>query len=67
MLKIKLTFEMDEESIREVFENYEIKFSKKKLAELKADIKENEPNLQEELQERFEEVIAEWIENMFNE
>ena len=67
MLKVKISFEMDEESIREVFENYEIKFSKKKIAELKADIKENEHNLQEELQERFEEVIAEWIENMFSE
>ena len=40
MLKIKVEFELDEEQVKEIFESYNKKFTKKKFAELKRLLKE---------------------------
>ena len=74
MLKIKVEFEIDEENIQDIFENYDIKFTKKKLAELKRNIKENEDTdfdfayeLKEELDDDFREFLGNFISELFGE
>ena len=64
MIKLSVDFELDEERLREIFEGQEIKFSKKKIAELKRDLANNE-YVQEALEERFEEFIEELICELF--
>jgi uncharacterized protein YaaR (DUF327 family) len=67
MLKYTFTFEIDEDNLKEIFESYDIKFSKKKLAELKKEITSSGEHLiQEDMQERFEEIIAEWVDSVLN-
>ena len=67
MLKITMTFEMDEEQLREIFESYDIKFTKKKAKELQMEMEESVSNVQTDMEERFEEIVGEWIENQFEE
>lgn len=67
MLKFKITFEMDEERLRELFEERDLKCTKAKMKELKKDLQENENMLQDELEAKFEEVVDEWLDNMFEE
>ena len=64
MIKLSVDLELDEERLREIFEGQEIKFSKKKIAELKRDLANNE-YVQEALEERFEEFIEELICELF--
>lgn len=65
MLKITLTFEMEEEQLREMFENNDIRFSKKKVKELKSEMDFSIDVVQSELEERFEEIVNEWVQNTF--
>lgn len=74
MLKIKVEFEIEEEAIQDIFESYEIKFTKKKLAELKRKIKENEDTdydfgyeLQNELDDDFRDFLGNFINDLFGE
>lgn len=67
MLKITMTFEMDEEQLKEIFDNYDIKFTKKKAKELQMEMEESVSNVQTDMEERFEEIVGEWIENQFEE
>lgn len=64
MIKLSVDLELDEERLREIFEGQEIKFSKKKITELKRDLANNE-YVQEALEERFEEFIEELICELF--
>jgi ribosomal protein L12E/L44/L45/RPP1/RPP2 len=62
---IKITIELNEEQIREAFENAEVRFSKAKLKTLKDEIEFQDIDIKEllenALQERLEEMIAdEW-------
>jgi hypothetical protein len=66
-LKISLTFEMDEEQLREIFDSYDLKFTKKKVKELQAEMDYGLDNVQVDMEERFQEVVEEWIQNQFDE
>ena len=66
-IKLTLTFEVDEEQLREIFENYEIKFTKKKAKELQDEMDYGLDNIQVDMEERFIEVVEEWIQNQFDE
>jgi transcriptional regulator of heat shock response len=66
-LKLTLSFEIDEETLREVFENFELKFTKKKIKELQEDLDQNFDSVQVDMEERFQEVVEEWIQNYFDE
>jgi len=74
MLKIKVEFQIEEEDIQDIFESYDIKFTKKKLAELKRNLKENEDTdydfayeLQNELDDDFREFLGNFISSLFDE
>lgn len=74
MLKVKVEFELDEENIQDIFESYDIKFTKKKLAELKRKLKENEDTdydfayeLQNELDDDFRDFLGNFINDLFGE
>lgn len=67
MLKLTLTFEMDEEQLRGIFEDRDIKFTKKKAKELQEELKDNYDSVQVDMEERFAEIVEEWIENQFEE
>jgi hypothetical protein len=66
-IKLTLSFEIDEETLREVFENFELKFTKKKIKELQEDLDQNFDSVQVDMEERFQEVVEEWIQNYFDE
>lgn len=64
MFKITFNFEMDEEQLRDIFENHDIKFSKKKVKEIKQDMEFNFDTVMIEMEEKFSEVFEEWLDNM---
>lgn len=64
MIKITVDLELDEERLREIFEEQEIKFSKKKVTELQRDLDNNE-YVQETIEEAFEEFVEELICELF--
>jgi hypothetical protein len=66
MLKFKIDFEIDEERLMEMFENREVKFSKNKIKVLKSQMNENFSDWFDELNEEFERIVDDWIENYFN-
>lgn len=66
MLKIVMEFEFDEEQMRETFDNNEIKFTKKKVKELKEVLDEIHSDTQSELEERLEEIISEQVYAIFD-
>lgn len=49
MIKIKLDVELTEEQVKDIFESYGYKFTKKKTAELKKSIKENPEQIHDEI------------------
>lgn len=55
---------MDEEQLRDIFENHDIKFSKKKVKEIKQDMEFNFDTVMLEMEEKFSEVFEEWLDNM---
>lgn len=65
MLKLTLTFELDEEQLRDIFESNEIKFSKKKVKEIQATLEETEMDIQSNLDEVFEEIVTEILTDLF--
>jgi protein associated with RNAse G/E len=65
MVKLTLTFEMDEEQLKEIFESYDIKFSKKKAKELQKEMDFSSDDVQVEMEERFQEIVEEWVQNLF--
>ncbi len=67
MLKLTITFEMDEDQLREIFESNDLKFTKKKAKELQKEMDFSLDNVQVDMEERFEEIVDEWIQNQFDE
>jgi hypothetical protein len=65
MLKLTFTFEIDEEQLREMFDSYEIKFSKKKAKDLQKEMDYSLDDVQVDMEERFAEIVEEWIQNTF--
>jgi hypothetical protein len=66
MVKVTLTFEMDEDKLREIFDDYDVKFTKKKAKELQTDLNLNLFQVEEDMWERFEEIVSEWVDNTLN-
>jgi hypothetical protein len=66
-ITLTLTFEVDEEQLREIFENYELKFTKKKIKELQTEMDYSLDDIQVDMEERFLEVVEEWIQNTCDE
>jgi len=74
MIKIKVEFQIEEEDIQDIFESYDVKFTKKRLAELKRAIKENADTdydfgyeLGNELDDDFREFLGNFISSLFEE
>lgn len=65
MVKITLTFEMEEEQLRELFESCEVRFSKKKAQELQEELEGTHDDVQIQLEEPFEEIITDMIQELF--
>jgi hypothetical protein len=65
MLKLTFTFEIDEDQLREMFDSYEIKFSKKKVKDLQKEMDYSLDDVQVDMEERFAEIVEEWIQNTF--
>jgi hypothetical protein len=60
-LKVNLNLEMDEERLREIFDGYEIRFSKAKIKRLKEMIDDIMPDIIEVMEETLEEQIGDLI------
>jgi lipoate-protein ligase A len=65
MIKITLTFEMDEEQLKDMFEANEVKFSKKKAKELQEELEGTHDDVQIQLEDSFEEIVDEMIRELF--
>ncbi len=66
-MKIILTFELEEDEIKEIFEGQEIKFTKKKLAELKRAIKDQDIDLAYQVEDDVRDALTDAISDMFGE
>jgi hypothetical protein len=64
-MKFKIELEIDPERVEEMFDEREIKFSKRKMTELKKILQENMADWIAELEERFEEIVDTSIEENF--
>lgn len=64
-LKININLEIDEERLREIFEEQEIKFTKKKAAEINDDFENGFD--QDELNELFEEMFVSFLTENYGE
>lgn len=65
MLKLTFTFEMDEEQLEEIFDSYDIKFTKAKAKKLQKEMDYSQDDVQVDMEERFQEIVEEWIQNTF--
>lgn len=61
MLKFKVSFEIEEEQLRDLFDEYEVKFSKAKLKAIVKHMEEAEFELQDLLNDTFVEFISNFI------
>jgi hypothetical protein len=66
-MAIKIEVFLEQEQIEELFENAEVKFSKKKLKELKDNIANADMDIKERLEEAFAEIIEEMISDEWGE
>lgn len=66
-VKVQVTLEINEEQLRDIFESYDIKFTKKKVKELNGEINDNEAVWFSDLEESFEEIVGNWLQEMFDE
>lgn len=67
MIKLTFTVALDEEQLRDLFEEREIKFSKAKAKKLQKELDYNADDIQSVFEENFEEIVDETIEDMFGE
>ena len=65
MIKFTVVFEIEEEELKELFESNEVKFSKKKAKEVQEELNNTDIDVQEVLQEAFEEIVSETIQELF--
>jgi len=65
VIKFTVVFEIEEEELKELFESNEVKFSKKKAKEVQEELNNTDIDVQEVLQEAFEEIVSETIQELF--
>jgi histone H3/H4 len=65
--EITITVVLDDERLREIFDNNDVKFSKAKVKRVKEVIDEIESDIQERLEESLEEFIEEIVQEEFGE
>jgi histone H3/H4 len=65
--EITITVVIDDERLRDIFDNNEVKFSKAKVKRVKEVIDEIESDIQERLEETLEEFIDEIIQEEYGE
>ena len=65
MVKITLTFEMEEEQLKELFESCEVKYSKTKAKELQEELEGTHDDVQIQLEDSFEEIVTDMIQEIF--
>lgn len=65
-LKLKISFEIEEQDLKDLLESYDVKPTKANLARLKRDIKESGAidDFSANLSSDIENEIGEWINNM---
>lgn len=61
MLKFTVSFELEEEQLRDLFEYYEVKFTKAKVKAIVKHMTESEFELQDLLNDTFVEFISDFI------
>jgi hypothetical protein len=66
-LKINITLELSEDQLRDIFDSYDIKFTKKKVKELQQELDNAGDSVQMELEEAFEEIVGNWVNEFFSE
>jgi hypothetical protein len=67
MLKFTVSFVIEEDQLKDIFESYDIKYTKKKLKELKEYVKDNEYIFEEEMADDFERVVGDMVSALFDE
>jgi hypothetical protein len=67
MLKVEVTFQLEDEQLMDLFESRDVKFSKSKVAKLKKLYLECQDDFQAQLEEAFEEILAEIIDEEWGE
>lgn len=60
---IKIEVFLEQEQVEELFENVEVRFSKKKMKELKEMINDQEIDIKERLEEALKEVLEEMVQD----
>lgn len=65
MIKFIVVCEIEEEELKELFESNEVKFSKKKAKEIQEELNNIDTDIQGVLQEAFEEIVSETIQELF--
>jgi hypothetical protein len=65
VIKFTVVFEIEEEELKDLFESNEVKFSKKKAKELQEELNNTDVDVQGVLQEAFEEIVSETIQELF--
>lgn len=66
-IEVTVTLELSEEQMRDIFESYDLKFTKKKVKELQEELDNAGDSVQMEMQEAFEEIIGNWVNDMCDE
>jgi flagellar basal body-associated protein FliL len=66
-IKIKIELELDEEQVRDIFESYDIKFTKKKFSEIKKSINAGEIDFQYEIEDDINDILGDYIQQEFGE
>lgn len=64
-VKYTITIELSEDQLRDIFESYDVKFTKKKVKELQDELDNAGDSVQMELEEAFEEIAGNLINDMF--
>jgi thermostable 8-oxoguanine DNA glycosylase len=65
VIKFIVVCEIEEEELKELFESNEVKFSKKKAKEIQEELNNIDTDIQGVLQEAFEEIVSETIQELF--
>jgi 5-methylthioribose kinase len=67
-IEMTITMRLDEEQLRDIFDTFDIKFSKKKVKELQEELNQDfEQAYQAEFEEMFEEIVGNWLNDSFGE
>lgn len=65
MIALTVTFQMDEEQLRDIFEYYDVEYTEEKAQELRVDMTDDNGWLQEDLDNFFYGIIEGWVDMRF--